>query len=322
ARMHDLGKSPMVIYFNAKGKILRKEDQITDANQLIEAGSNALYLPIRQSVNRANLENMHNKYRMKYKDPDFLYNYAYALKALEEPYNAVVNEYIKTQPNPDMRIKKNRRFLYDFSDNLENIAIDYFIKDAGYFKTIMGGQINDKLKSAIYNSIQTAIKERDMALFQKAKKVLEKCNLPNMQEFIFDMETLFYEGIRSWDDYVKVTIKYFNNYNVTDPNQLNLAAYNFARSVKPKNKSAMKNAKKWVKESIGIDPQYYNYLTLALLYHKTEEFKLAEKAALKAIEIAEIRNQTYQENNIDKNIDVADAARLIDKMKSRGLLKK
>jgi len=321
ARMHDLGVRPMLMYFNTRGEIIRKEAEIADANQLIAAGNNALYLPVRTSKNRANLDNMHDKYDLKYKDPEFLYNYAYMLKTFEEPYNAIVNEYIRTQRTNDLQKDKNRKFLYDFADNLENAAIDHFIMDAGYFKTIMGGQkINDKIKSAIYNSVQTAIKERDPILFEKAKKVLENCNLPNSKEFIFYIQTQFYEGTRSWDDYVKVTTKYFNAYNISDPHMLNYAAYKFARFVEPKNKSAMKNAIKWAKESIRIDYEYYNHVTLALLYHKTGEFKLSEQLALKALEIAGIRNKTYEERKIDKEVDTTDARRLIDKLRSRGLL--
>ncbi len=322
ARMHDLGSRPMVIFFNSKGKILGKEDEIVDANQLIEAGSNAVHLPLRTSENRVNLENMHDKYNMNYRDPEFLYNYAYTLKALEEPYNSIVNEYIRTQQDTDMKNGKNRKFLYDFADNLENSAIDYFIRDAGYFKTILGGKINDRLKSAIYNSIQTAIKERDMALFKKAKKVLEVCNLPNMKEFIFLIESQYYEGTRSWKEYIKITSEYLEGYNISDPYQLNLVAHNYAHYVKAKNKSAMKNAIKWTKESISIDPQYYNNLTLALLYYKTEEFKLSKRAADEAIRIAEIRNRYNKENNINKFIDIGKARRLIDKLRSRGLLNK
>ncbi|MEZ4886886.1 MAG: DUF255 domain-containing protein [Chitinophagales bacterium] len=321
ARMHDLGSRPMLVYFNAKGEIVRKEDEIADANQLIAAGNNALHLPIRTSSNRANLENMRAKYNLQFRDPDFLYNYAYMLKTFDEPYNAIVNEYIRTQRTSDMQQDKNRKFLYDFTDNLENSAIDYFIRDAGYFKTVMGGKkINDKLKSAIYNSIQTAVKERDITLFEKAKTVLENCNLPNSREFIFYIETQFYEGIRDWDNYVKVTTKYFNDYNVTDPHMLNYAAFKFAHFVEAKNKSAMKNAIKWAKESIRIDYEYYNHLTLALLYYKTEDFKLSEQLALKALKIAEIRNKTYEDNKINKSVDTADASRLIDKLRSRGLL--
>lgn len=321
ARMHDLGSRPMLMYFNTRGEIIRKEDQITDANQLIAAGSNAIYKTNRISSNRANLDNMHAKYQKNYKDPSFLYEYAYLLKMFDEPYNAIVNEYIRTQRSTGMQENANRKFLYDFSDNLENTAIDYFIEDAGYFKTVMGGQkINDKIKSAIYNSVQTAIKERDVVLFEKAKKVLENCNLPNSREFIFYIETEFYEGIRSWDNYVKITTKYFNDYNVTDPHMLNYAAYKFARFVEPRNKTAMKNAIAWAEKSIQIDFEYYNHVTLALLYYKTSNFKDSEKLALKAIEIAQIRNQSFQERKIDKRINMTDARRLIDKLRSRGLL--
>lgn len=322
ARMHDLGERPMTIFFNSKGKILGKEDDIADADQLIEAGKNAIHFPLRTSENRANLENMHDKYNMDYREPEFLYQYAYRLKAFNEPYNAVVNEYIRTQKGSQIQNDKNRRFLYDFADNLENIAIDYFIRDASHFKYILGGKINDKLKSAIYNSIQTAIEERDIALFEKAKSVLEDCNLPNMREFTFLMETQYYEGTRAWKDYIKVTTKYFEDYNVTDPHQLNLVAHNYAHYVDAKNKTAMKNAIKWTRESIRIDPQYYNNLTLALLYFKTEDYRSAARALKEAMRIAEIRNQYIEKSTTGKPIDIGEARRLLDKMKSRGYLGK
>ncbi len=302
ARMHELGKDPALLYFDPNGYMIQKVVNISSANDLINAGRSLLKQ--RTKDNFHNLEAMKNKYDHSYNDTEFLLEFAYLLKTFGEPYNAVVNQYLNTQKADDILNRTNRTFIYDFSDNLENNAIDFFLLDVHHYKEVVGGsQINNKIKISISNSIYTAIKETDTQLFDKSLKVIESANLPNAEHFKYYISSEFYEGTKDWENYAKINLQYFKDYNITDPVLLTDVALNFSLYVK--SKSQLNQAIKWADKSIEIDSNYKNNLSLAYLYRRLGKCQEALKAAEDASRIGTYRKE-----------DISDAERLIDKIKS------
>ena len=306
ARIHDLGSHPVMLYFNPKGHIVKKEAGINNADEFINAGAFVIYQHKAPDFDVVNYESMRRKYDHGYTDAKFLYDYAYTLKEGNYPFNSVVNQYLTSQEMANLAQEHNRKFIYDFSDNLENNAIEYFLSDLYHFKEIVGGgAINEKIKVSVYNTITTAIRDRDSKLYDKARQIVEQAHLPNSREFLFYIDTEYYQGIRDWNQFAKVTIKYIEDYNITDPELLNSAAYKMNLYVK--NKSHLKQALKWIQKSIKIENEYYNNLTHARILSKLERCKEAMVAAARAIDLAKKRDINY-----------LDAARLLDNLQSRG----
>lgn len=306
ARIHELGHSPALLYYNSKGRLVRKAVNVTKPEELIETGHRVLNLRERSKSNWQNLQAMKEKYKYTYDDPEFLHDFAYLLKTFEEPYNMIVNQYIETQSLEELNSDRNRAFIYDFSDNLENNAIDYFVLDLAHFKAVVGGkQINEKIKIAIYNSISIAIKERDEELFVKTKTIVKDAHLPNSEAFLYYISSEFHEGVKDWDNFAKVTVKYFADYNITEPNLLNNAAEKFYLYLN--DKSSLKQALKWAEQSISISSEYHNNLTLARVYKKMGATEKAIDAAKNAIKVAKMREDS-------ETINISEAKRLLDRL--------
>jgi len=304
AKMHDLGKNPALLYFNPNGYMVKKVVEVNSAEDLIETAYNLL--KERTPENLETLGQLKEKYVFGYDDNEFLYKLAYLSKTFSEPYNATVNDYLNKLSVDEILSTKNRAFIYDFADNLENNAIDFFILDIHHYKEVVGGrQINDKVKMAIYNSIYTAVKESDEQLFQKALRVTDEAHLPNAEEFKYHISSEYFIGTKDWERYAKLNMKHFEEYNVTDPKQLNEVGEKFHMYVSKK--KYLQKSLEWMEKSIGISSEYYNNLTYARLLRKLSRCNDAVTAAQKAIEIAEYRKVTSEE-----------AARLIDNIKSRG----
>ena len=305
ARIHNLSNEPALFYLNSGGQIVKRGTTPPNTEELIVMAEEALELKTRIEE-KYNLEAMKDKYKHHFDSPDFLYDFAYMLKAYGEPHNTVVNQYLSTQTESSLNEEKNRAFVYDFANSLENEAIDFFLNDIGHYKELIGGrEINDKIKIAIYNSIVVAIKERDTNLFNKAMEVITSAHLHNSEAFSFYIKIAYFEGIKDWDNYAKETIKYFDTFNITDAELLHDAAEKFF--LYQDNKKRLNQAIEWIKLSIQIDESYSNNLTHARLLKKFGQCDDSKTAALKAIEVANIRNE-----------EATEAEKLIDTIDSRG----
>lgn len=308
AQIHGLGKSPAMLYFSPKGFIVKKETNVNNAMEFINTGATVLNLDERTEMNYINLQNKLQKYEHGEREVSFLHDLCRQLKTFNEPYNRVVNEYLNSLNTKEMRSPKNRKFVYDFSDNLENDAIDYFLLDVKHFKEVVGGHaINEKVKMAIYNTTLAAIRTRDKVLFDRVQKVARQVHLPNSEAFLFFITSEFFEGIRDWENFAKTTIRYFDKFQVSDPYLLNHAAYKFYLYLSDRQKNELKKALEWTNKSIQIDSEYYNNFTAGLLLNRLGKCRDAIKSAEKAIEIAELRG----------NVNPGDASRFVDNLRSR-----
>lgn len=240
------------------------------------------------------LELLKKLYQDGNRHAELLHEYAYLAKKHYQPYNTIVNEFLNQQAQ-QIGLPENRKFVYDFSINLENDAIEYFLNDLQHFKDQYGGKkINEKIKAAVQNSIFIAIKERDYTLFDKAQRVVQQAHLPFSKHFLFEIRALFYQGVDDWVSYSDLVIDYIERNNVTDPLILNDAVWKFYQYIHDKRK--LKLALDWIKTSIAIDDECYNNHTHAVLLYKMGRFEEAITACRRVIELAQIRGIDYQES--------------------------
>lgn len=281
-----LGSTPAFLFFTSNGYLVDKVTDIKDAKDLVaQAGK---ILKRYNDIDLVNLRQDRDKYAMGERDPDFLYDLAFKMKAAGVYYNTVVADYFKTQTVEDLALSQNRTFIYEFSDNVENAAIDNFLIDLPYFKSGIGSErTNEHIKMAIRNSIAAAINDRDQNLYAKAKKVSEKSYLPNSEAFLYYIQSEYYEGIKDWDNFAQITTKYVEDYKITDPEFLNTVSLKYFLYVTDKPK--LKNAETWLLKSIDIESEYENNFLLAKLYRKMGKCEKAKTYALTAVEIAQIR---------------------------------
>ncbi|MGB0839473.1 MAG: thioredoxin family protein [Chitinophagales bacterium] len=251
------------------------------------------------------LSTYEDSYVLGRKNADMMRNYAYLLKKYDRPYNKIVNEHLNGLNNDERLSEQNRQFIYDFADNLNNRAIDFFLSDIQYLKEYHGGaKINAKMEDAIYSGILASIEQRDERLFEKSINLIDAASLPNQDKLRFDMQSLYYFGVEDWGNYSTVAYDYLTVKRVTDPELLNDVAWNFHQFIT--NKKMLKAALEWVKTSIEIENEYYNNYTYASLLYKLGDEKQAIKAAENAIYIANVRN-----------IDYSKVLRLLDRMKGQ-----
>ncbi|MGB1207124.1 MAG: thioredoxin family protein [Chitinophagales bacterium] len=215
-----------------------------------------------------------------------LYEMSYLSKKYYKPYNTYVNKYLETQT--DMALEQNRKFIYDFTLNVESKAIDYMLDDLTYYKAKYEGKnINAKIKNAIRESVNTAAIVSDKKLFTKALEVMRDAKVSDQVIFEYEMKSIFYQATDQWGKYAKMVIDFVESKHLTDPIFLSDAAYLFCNNID--NSKMLDKAIKWCQMSIEIESEYYNNYTYATLLYRLERENEAIEAAKKAIKMAEKR---------------------------------
>ena len=293
--LHNITELPSLLYFTPKGELIRKETGCKDIPEFLGMSKQVLGTQA-TNVKLVGFNEKNKQYQelekwytngkqsnsliLKGKQPDeMLREYAYLLKEYRLPYNRVINDYLKTQSN--FKTATNRKLIYDFSNNIENNAIYQFVEDISYFKEQYGSnRINDKIKTAAYNSTIIALRERDFDLFKQVETLIVKSNIPNINEYLFYLQSIFYEGVNDWATYAKIAQKYITDQHVSDPEILNKVSYKFYQHVE--NKKLLEEAIKWMNKSVKIENEYENNAVLAWLYSKLGKNKKAQEYVLEA----------------------------------------
>lgn len=232
--------------------------------------------------------------------PKVLYERAYLARELGEPYHAKVNQYLESQ-KPFVRTDVNNRFLYDFSNTISNNAINYFLNYLPDYKDEYTGKIiNERIKKAVRVSLDTAAKQRDTKMLEKALRVIEQADLNDPVAFSFEVESNFYKQINAWDKYMKICKKYIDGMKKSNPELLNEIAWTCHQYIRES--GMLKQALEWAIKSVKTDSQFYNNFTCASLLLKLGDKEMARKVLIQAIEIAKVRNVEYQ-----KAVDLLDS---------------
>jgi hypothetical protein len=229
-----------------------------------------------------------------------LMEYAYLLKEQRQAYNEVVNT-VFSSPNYNGG-DDIFNFAYDFAINTENKAIDYIIEHLELYKKIKRGkELNQRLKTAIRESVLHASELRDNGLFERTLTFIKNVKIADEARFTFDMQTLYYANINDWDNYTRIAKQYIDKLKITDPYLLNDVAWMYHQYVSENRK--LQHAREWATLSVQTISNYENNYTLAAVLYKLGEVELALRTAQQAIAIAQTHGGDY-----------ARAERLIDKI--------
>ncbi|MGB3547394.1 MAG: thioredoxin fold domain-containing protein, partial [Saprospiraceae bacterium] len=93
------------------------------------------------------------------------------------------------------------------------------------------------------------------------------------------------------DTYAKAAVAYYEAYPTDNAMELNSVAWNFYETVD--DPAMLKKAIGWAKQSVALEKMYANMDTLAWLYEKSGQHKMAVKTATEAIELAKADGEDY-----------------------------
>lgn len=284
-----LGQTASTLYFHPNGNLIEINTNMTKATDVVKFGE-YIVSTMSDNADQANLFSMLERYNLGWRDPLFLKELAYLMKALGFEYHTVVNDYLATQSLMEMLTEQNRLFVYEFSDNMNNKAIEYLLADYYQYVALMGEvKVLNRIKTAAYNSVRQAGQSHNKGLLNLVLKYVEQPFIPNYQSMQLHLSAMYYESIGDWVKYSEKTDAIIEKEGIVDVVKFNLFVQNIidnSEEITP-----LKNALNWSKKVVELEPSYYHQYIVAFIYYKLGRCKTSKKEAEEAIRIALYNNQ-------------------------------
>lgn len=295
ANILNLGKNATLIYIEPTGNMIRRVENVSSVSELIKNAEEVIDLKEKTNSNWLKLEGLYAKVQQGFATPNEMRDCAYLMKTFNQPCTAIVNLYLDTQNPESMATESNRKFLYDFLDNVESHAIDNLLNSITYYKINYGSSFNDKITLALYNSLRIAVQQRDDRLFEKIMYVLNNASLPFIEDQSYFIKAQYYEGTKNFEKFADITTKYLATRGKANAQLLVVSAEKFFLYLNEDR--YYKKALDWTNSAISIEgPTYRNHLIKARLLRK-----LDNSEALTAAKIAktEALNSNIDTREID-----------------------
>lgn len=161
----------------------------------------------------------------------------------------------------------------------------YLENNPGIFETLYdSSEVRKKLQDIYTGFLLYAIYKETEADYQNKRNTILGKKTPVAEKAIADADIIFYEKHKKWDEYVTAAESYFSKYGTNDPSQLNNIAYVIYENTK--DKTALRKALAWAKQSVALNETYFNLDTYACLLYATGNKSAAIKTEEKAIALA------------------------------------
>ncbi|MEM6262611.1 MAG: thioredoxin family protein [Bacteroidota bacterium] len=288
---------PTLLFVNYQGDLVHQAVGYKPPADFLFEGKTALS----PAKNRLNLE---TEYQAGNREPEFLLAYATQQKENGDDYRIAATQYFSTQSDKELRSKKGWQAIQLLSTDATSREFSLLLKKRKKFVKIAGekpvdAKINEVLRR---NTIKAALTNQPQVyrnLYQIASDQIK-----DKGQTASRLRMTYAEAKKDWVGYARFAIEYFDDFNVTDPTELNDAAWTFFLWVTDEEQLAQ--ATEWSRQAIAIKNIYQYNDTYAALLFKSGRYQDAYKVANKAVNLA------YKERE-----DPAPTLELLEKIKEK-----
>lgn len=290
---------PSFLFLTTQGDIINKTSGYKDANTLMNMGREALQRNVVAPESAGQISSVYasflgNKllYQNGVRTPDFLRDYLYDLKKFNEPYQTVMDEYIRSS-NFSVTSFQYAQLLFDFTQDLHSKTFNVLLSEKSHFSNVLGREkLDQKLKEAFKATILNAVPNRDYEMVEDALRAVPRAGFSDTHEFTVSLQTLYYQNINDWNNYGNVVNSYANSGKTINHVFLEDLAHTYILNVSEKNK--LEEANKWIEAILLLKADYFKALeTHAIALYKLGKKGKSLKEAEKAIEAAKKKGLNY-----------------------------
>lgn len=280
AKEYQIEFYPTILYIDGSGKVVEKKIGAMSPELFLAAGKNVANPETRFST-------LEEKYKAGDRNPELVRNYMRALSTSMQPYEEVMTEYFKTQPQEEWTNNENASLIVDLVFDPKSDLFRYMVANRDKFAEIKGEKaVDDKIFNAYgYDIFQNASmwSEKDL---EKYFSDIESLGLKLPNQFRYRSYVDFYQAKGDWKKFVKYADDYINKYFDYSDKQaasglLNSYAWTVYENLS--DEKSLEKAAKWTKKSIELDRTYYNLDTYAAIQYKMGNMDEAEKYCKLAI---------------------------------------
>lgn len=186
----------------------------------------------------------------------------------------------------------NMEWVYHNAENFDSKAMNTLLRQKNRFNDYYGeSTVNQHIKSILYTKLAIATGDRNEDLYKQILKVVKKSDLPEADFLKIELQSRYFEGIGDDESFVKVNRQFMRKYKGKDPAVFHRKAWEIHDH--SNSKADLLKAIDWVETSVKLNPQFYNYETLAKFYDEAGKKRKARKAANWAIEYAKMEGRSF-----------------------------
>ena len=276
AETYSVRAYPTYLFINGEGKVLHQAAGSMPAQKFIALGETALN-PATQMRTRD------LAYEKGNRDPQFLYDMAFAKADAAAPYATYADAYLLAQP--DWTTAMAQRVIFELIDDPDNKGFRYLIDHRKEFEATYGERkVATKVAEGIGAQVTTTVQNDPKNGWEKAEKIYKQYFGKNAGEMLASFKVEFYTKQGNQLKSMEAMGDYIDKYVGDNWEKLNEAAWAFYENTD--DKKLLKKALGWAKKSVKINPNFYNNDTLAALYYKLKDKTNAKAAAETAIQAA------------------------------------
>ncbi|MBK6930078.1 MAG: DUF255 domain-containing protein [Saprospirales bacterium] len=272
ASRYEVGAYPTLLFIDGDGIVVHRSVGYQDAGQFLALGKTA-------ADPTKNLGALEAAYRKGNRSPEFILAYLEAKSAVGDDVTAVATEYLSKQP--DWSTDQNLDVIMQYVQDPYAEPYTYFNKEKARFVAKYGEDAVSEKAGSVFGQYLDSHEDLPLDEIEKLIGVVfpeDKDELRSM----FRMR--YYLQAGDVENFGKTAVEHFNRYPSDDPNELNQIAWFFYEKID--DKAQLNTALGWALRSVEMVEVYQNQDTVAALYFKLGKKDLAEKHALRAIELA------------------------------------
>ncbi len=280
AKEYQIEFYPTILYIDGTGKVVEKKIGAMSPELFLAAGKNVANPETRFST-------LEEKYKAGDRNPELVRKYMRALVTSMLPYEDVMNEYFKTQPQEEWANSENAALIIDLVSDPKSDMFKYMVSNRDKFAAVKSEKaVNDKIFYVYgYDIFQNASmwSEKDLENYFKG---IESLGLKLPDQFRYRSYVDFYQAKGDWKKFVKYADEYINKYfDYSDKQAASGSLNSYAWTVYENlsDEKSLEKASKWTKKSIELDKTYYNLDTYAAIQFKLGDLDEAEKYCKLAI---------------------------------------
>ncbi|MFT4685287.1 MAG: thiol-disulfide isomerase/thioredoxin [Neolewinella sp.] len=246
------------------------------------------------AIGDSSLGTMNKRYDGGDRSAEFLAEYSQVLTGVYEQEKAgkVSGEYLDMQE--DWSATETMELLIANPGELGGKRMQYLMANSDKAMEITGASsFVMTMQQAIIGHYMKESGERKLPEVADIANTYKQYGGGMTQRLIDHYTMLRAEQMQDNDAYVPAAVKYYGTYGSDSPMELNSVAWTIFES--SDNEAHLKQALAWAKKSVEMEPGYANMDTLAWLYDKTGDKKMAKETATAAIELAKKDGQDYSE---------------------------
>ncbi len=273
---------PTLLFVDSEGTLVHKVAGYQSVDNLLQQAKKALNP-------KSSLSAMEERYNIGDRNPDFLEKYLNLRYSLhDQSHGPVLEEYLKTKK--DWSKPKIVKIIYKNVVDADSPSFKYMVENKELFYRQFGTvKVGRKIQSLLERKMND--KKVTLEELQNIYRKIYKGEKGELEASKVRMTYYRRKGMRN--EFALAAINHYKKFPSQNAEELNEVGITFFEAINKK--KYLKKGIKLVKQSIKLDSNAENNLTLAQLYYKIKKKKKARRAALNSIMLAKAQDEDYDE---------------------------